>query len=70
MTSGQYEAVAVWPIGVRGVVLQELRPEDIGGFSEAEGSTRVPGVRLLHTINRQRANSIDTKLVESTGRRG
>ncbi|MCY1538413.1 hypothetical protein D9M68_739500 [compost metagenome] len=55
---GQHEAVAVGPGGILGIVTQVAGPQGLGDFRHAHGSTRVPGVRLLHGVHREGADGI------------
>ncbi len=58
------EPVTVRPRRVLGVVVEELRPEDVGHRGRAHRHARVAGVRLLNPVGRKHADRIDAELVE------
>jgi hypothetical protein len=60
---GQHEAVAVGPGGILGIVTQVAGPQGLGDFRHAHGSTRMPGVRLLHGVHREGADGIPPRQV-------
>ena len=64
---GQDEPVAVRPVGMRRGVPQEPRPHDVRHRRGAHGSTRVTGVRLLDTVDRQGPDRVDGEAVEVGG---
>ena len=55
---GQYEAVAVGPVRVGGVVLQVVIPQHLGYVSHPHGRTGVATVGFLYGIHAQGANGI------------
>ncbi len=54
----QHEAVAVGPIGVRGVELQEAREQHGGDIGHAHGHAGMAGIGLLHGVHGQRPDGI------------
>src|SRR5208283_734267 len=60
----EHKAVAVRPMRILRVVAQKLLPEAVGDRSESHGSSRMAGVRFLHGIHGERANCVDTQLIE------
>src|SRR5580765_7114567 len=60
----EQKSVAAEPLRIFRVVPEEFCPQDIRGRSHAERQPRMPGFRLLHRVERKRADRIDTKLVE------
>ena len=58
MASGEDEPIAVDPLGVGGVVAQELGPEGDGRVGHAHGHTGVARVGLLHGIGREKTDGI------------
>ncbi len=69
MSPGQHEPVAIGPGRVAGIVTQELFPEPISNRGQSHRGARVTGVGLLYPVHRQRADRIDTKLVDRLGLR-
>ncbi len=70
MAAGEHEAIAVGPGGVRRIVAQVPRPQNVGERREGHRCARMPGVGLLHRIHGQRADGVDAQLVEIGARRG
>jgi hypothetical protein len=64
MPGGEDETVAVEPVGVLGVVLQELGPQHVGDVGHAHGHARVAGIGLLHAIHDQGTDGVDGELLE------
>jgi hypothetical protein len=60
----QQETIAVGPVRVRRVVIQNLRVEHVSRGRHAHGQARVPGVSLLHRIHGQRPDGVDCQLVD------
>ena len=58
MTSGQYEAVTVEPVGVLGVVLHDLVVENMSHRGTAHGKTRVTRIGLLYGIDGQESDCV------------
>ena len=61
------EAVAVEPIRIFRVELQELCPERVGHRGGAHRHARVPRVGVLHRVRGQDANRIDGEIFEGDG---
>ena len=68
MTSGEHEAVAVEPLGVLGVVLEELVPERITHGCAAHRQAGVAAVGLVDGVDSQHPNAVDAERVEGRGR--
>ncbi len=64
MTSTQNESVSVEPLWVLGIVLEVPGPKRIGHWSRTHRKARVTTVSLLHTIDGEPANRIDTEKVK------
>ncbi|TML96426.1 MAG: ABC-F family ATP-binding cassette domain-containing protein [Actinobacteria bacterium] len=64
MAGGEDEAVAIGPLRVRGAVVQHLGVEEIGERRECHRGARVPGIRLLHGVHRERADGVDRSIAE------
>src|ERR671938_621772 len=60
----EHEAVAVEPLRVRRVVLHHPGVEEVAERSEPHRRPRVPGVRLLDGVHRERPDRVDAELVE------
>ncbi len=58
VTGGQHEAVAVGPVRIGGVELQEARPQHGCDVGHPHRQARMPGIGRLHRINRQRPDGI------------
>lgn len=58
MAVRQHEAVTVSPSRMRGVVFEEIVPEDFGDVGHAHGHAGVTRIRLLHGIHRKRSDGI------------
>ena len=61
---GEHESVAVGPRRVARVVLQVPLPEDVRHRRRAERKARMSGVRLLHGVDRERANRVHAELID------
>ncbi len=59
----EHEPVAVGPIRMLRVVLQEPRPQHSGDVRHAHGHARVTGLRLLDRIHGQRADGVGEVVV-------
>lgn len=64
MTGGEHEAVAVEPLGVLGVVLEELVPERITHGCAAHRQAGVAAVGLVDGVDSQHPNAVDAERVE------
>ena len=60
----QQKTVAAKPFRIFRVVSQKLGPQHIRRRSHAQRQPRMPGIRLLHAVERERAYSVYAKLVE------
>ena len=58
MAVRQHEAVAVGPVRIGRVVAQVPAPQRDGDLGHAHRRARVPGVRLLHGVHRERADRV------------
>jgi hypothetical protein len=58
MAGGEHEAVAVGPVWLGGVVLEELGPEHGGHVGHAHGHPLVPGFRLMDRVHREHADGV------------
>jgi hypothetical protein len=58
VAGGEYEAIAVGPVRRRGIVLEELRPEDRRDIGHAHRHAGMTGFRFLHGIHCERAQRI------------
>ena len=68
VSGGQHEAVAVEPLGVLWVVVQELVPQRIAHGCAAHRQAGVAAVGLVDRIDRQHPNAVDAEGVEGCGR--
>mmetsp|Transcript_20755 Transcript_20755/g.52312 ORF Transcript_20755/g.52312 Transcript_20755/m.52312 type:complete len:551 (-) Transcript_20755:7-1659(-) len=59
MAGRQHKAIAVEELGVLGVVLHLLAPQDVGHRGAAHGEAGVAGVGGVHAIDRQKADGVD-----------
>jgi hypothetical protein len=64
MARGEHEPVAVGPVRVLGVVAQHPLPEGVRRRRHPHGRAGVPGLRLLHGIDRERPDRVYAELVE------
>src|SRR5438445_7709998 len=64
VASGQHKTIAVRPQWIRRVIPQIFLPKFVHHRSQAHRRTRVPGICLLHSINRKRSYCIDAHLVD------
>ncbi len=60
----QHEAVAVRPVRIVRVEVHEALPDRVGDRRERHRCARMPGIRLLHRIHRERADRVDAELVD------
>ena len=67
VAGAQHEPVAVGPVRVRRRVAQEPRPQHVGHRRGAHRGARMPGIRLLDAIDRERPDRVDGQLVEVGG---
>ena len=67
MAGRQHEAVAVEPLGVLGVVLEELVPEGVTHGCAAHRQAGVAAVGLVDGVNSQHPNAVDAERVEDAG---
>ena len=65
VAGGEDEAVAVVPVGVRGVVLEEAVPEGVGHGRGAHRAAGVSVARLLHRIGGEQAEGVDAEGVQA-----
>ena len=61
----EHEAIAVQPLGIRGVVPEMALPQHIGERRQRHRRARMARLRLLHGVHRQRADRVDAELVEA-----
>ena len=54
----QHETVAIHPLRVAWVVLEEIVPQHLGDVGHAHGSPGMSGVRLLHRVHRECADGV------------
>src|SRR5438270_3351409 len=64
MPVGQHESIPIGPNWILRVETQKLLPDRVGDRRQCHWRARMPGIRLLHGIHRQRANRVDTELVD------
>ena len=67
VAGAQHEAVAVGPVGLGRGMAQEARPQHVRHRRRAHRGARVPGVRLLDGVDRERPDRVDGELVEVGG---
>ena len=60
---GEHEAVAVGPVGVGGIELQEAGEQHGGHVGHAHGHAGMAGIGLLHRVHGQRADGVGHVLV-------
>src|SRR3546814_5889871 len=65
VTSRQHEAIAVRPLRVGGIELQDPREQDCGDIGHAHGHSGVAGVRLLDRIHRSEERSVGKECVST-----
>ncbi len=61
---GEHEPVAVGPVGVGGVELEDARVQDVGEGREGHRRARVTRVGLLDRVHRQPADDVDRAALE------
>ncbi len=64
VAGGEDEAVAVGPDGVLGIEAEELRPERVGGGSEAHDGAGVSGVGFLDGVHPEGADGVDAEFID------
>ncbi len=62
--AGQHEPVAIGPLRIVRVEAEKVLPQRVGDRRQRHRSARMPRVRLLHRVHRQRADRVDAQLVE------
>ena len=65
----EHESVAVGPLRIGGVVLHDLRVEQVRSRRERQRGARMTGLRRLNGVDRERANRVDAELIELGGGR-
>src|SRR6266550_3060551 len=66
MPGGQHKAVAVRPDRVLRIETEELLPQRVDDRSHSHRRTRMPRLRLLHSVNAQGADGVDAEVVDRT----
>src|SRR5208282_5750050 len=64
MAGGEHKAITVGPERAGGIVVQEILPERIHNRRQAHRSAGMSRVGLLHRVDRERSDGVDTKLIE------
>ena len=64
MAGGEDEPVAVGPLRIRRVVVHHLRVEEVRERRERHRRARMPGVRLLDRVHRERPDGVDRTLLD------
>src|SRR6476620_6279240 len=64
----EYEAIAVDPARVGGIVLEETRPQNVRHRRGAHRQARMAAVCLLHRVYRKETQRIDARVVKIRGR--
>src|SRR5262249_45989901 len=64
MTRRQNEAVAIRPQRISRVIFEKILPKRIHYWRQTHRSPGVARICLLHGVDRERADGIDTKLVD------
>jgi len=59
MSRREHKAIAVKPMRVGRMVLEQTRPQHVGHRCSAQGQSRMTAVCLLHRVDRQEAQCID-----------
>ena len=67
VAGGEDEAVAIEPVRILRIVLQELRPERESHGGRAHRHAGVAGVGVLHRVRRKNADGVDAQVVEGGG---
>ena len=60
----EHEPVAIEPVRIARIVLEQARPQHIGHRRGPERHARMAAVRLLHGIYRQETHSVDAQLIQ------
>ena len=63
MAIREHEAIAIRPDGMLRIELHHAIPNYIHQRRKRHRRPGMPGVRLLHSIDRERSNSVDAQLV-------
>src|SRR6185503_3819262 len=63
---GQYEAVAIGPDGISGIIAKDALPQRIRNRRQRHWRPRMAGVGLLNSIHGKSADCIDRELVDVT----
>src|SRR5215469_6296720 len=67
MAVRKHKAIAIGPDRVLRIKFEDTIPYRIDEWRERHGRSGVPGVGLLHGIDGERANRVDTQLIEFCG---
>ena len=59
MSAGKHKTVAVVPVRVSGIVLEQAGPQDVRHGRTAHGQARVSAIRFLNRVHGQEANGIN-----------
>ena len=60
----EHEAVAIGPVRISRVVLQEVCPQDICHPRRAHRHAGMPAARLFHSIHGQRSDGVDAQFIQ------
>ncbi len=63
MTVGEHEAVAVGPVGIRGIMAEDPGEQDVGQRGQGHSRTGMAGVGMLGGVHRQAADHVDAELL-------
>src|SRR6185312_2571411 len=61
---GKDKAITVGPDGKLRIVTEKTLPEQISHRRQGHGSSRMPGICLLHGVHGQRADGVDAELID------
>ena len=64
VSRGKDEAIAIGPVGLGGIVVQEILPKGENHRSQTHRRAGVAGIGLLDSVDRKGSDGIDTKLIE------
>ena len=67
MTAGQYEAVAIWPLGPGRIVAEHLVEQHVGGRGQGHGRAGMPALGRLDGVHGEGADGVDRKLLDVLG---
>ena len=70
VTGGEDEAVAVGPVGIGRIVLEETVPQHVCHRGSAHRCAGMPGPRLLDCVYGQQADGVNAELVKSRNGQG